>query len=130
MSHLYFDTDFIHQFLQFFLENIMPRTVTSASIAQHQYRSRFRIAFFPVAIPPMLYAVACKLSSIMACSNIDIPFILFQIVDAMRDNYSICKCIKIVIPCNYCILCIEFSIPVEIAYVLFLLCVNANYRVV
>ena len=72
MSNANFNTDFISQFLKVLFENVVPGTVTAASITKHQDRSSIGIEFLSIGVPPVTKAITGKLAGVMTSANLDI----------------------------------------------------------
>lgn len=79
----------IAQVLKVVLEKITVRGVASSTIAQQQDTAGICVALFANAIPVPMQAVGGELARIVTEADVDVTHIASNVIDAMRDQFSI-----------------------------------------
>jgi hypothetical protein len=79
----------LHDLGEVLLEQIWACAIAPASIAQEPKRIGLAIAGASVVVPPLAEAVTGQLTRVMAGAQGDIPMILPQIVNTVRDDAAV-----------------------------------------
>lgn len=114
------------QLLQMVFEHVSTRRITAAPIAQNQNRSRVRIRLSPIVFPPMTDAVAGEETRVVARSQVDVADVSDGIVEAVRINYALGRCRKVVIQSDDRLLSVQSPRAKQIADKLLLFSVDTD----
>ena len=109
-----FDADFIGQGLEILFEKVVPGTVASTAITQHQNGGSLRVVPLPVGIPPVAKAVTGEFAGIMAGSQVQVADIALHIVEPMRDDDALSEALEVMVIDLQLFPSIQLSIPIEV----------------
>lgn len=77
--------------MQVLLEDVVPRTIAAAPIAQEQNRGGLGLTRLAVSVPPIANGVAGELARIMTGANLNVADVVSHIIQAVGDGYSCCQ---------------------------------------
>ena len=86
MGYADFHADLVGEGLQILLEQEMSGIVTAAAITLDQDRGSMGEVWLPVGAPPMAQAITHKFAGVMAGANLNVPDILFFVIQTMWDD--------------------------------------------
>ena len=91
MGNANLNAQVIRQLLEVLLKDVIPGAITPTPIAQEQNGRCLWIVNLTMVCPPMVNRITGKLSGVPASPNLDIPFVLLEVIQPMRDSYSVCQ---------------------------------------
>lgn len=112
---------------QVLFDDVVPAVVGASTVAKQQQRLCVRIQPLQVFAPKMGYVVANELTGVMAVTKTEVALVSSQVVDAVRDNLSLCVATEIVVIDLVGFRRVARAIAVKIAEHFFFLGVNAQH---
>ena len=91
MGNANLNSQVIRQVLEVLLKDVISRTITPTPIAQQQNGRRLWIVNLTMMGPPMVDRITGKLSGVPTGPNLDIPFVVLEVIQPMRDGYAFCQ---------------------------------------
>ncbi len=76
----------IHQALQVLFEEIVPSAIATATVTEQQDGIGLWIVLAAIVIPPVPDRITGERPRIMARSNLDVPFVARQVIQAMGNG--------------------------------------------
>lgn len=80
-----------------------------------------------LVVPPVPETVTSKLAGVATRAQVDVARVALQVVNAVGDDDTFGKAVEIVVIGLYLVLCVQVSIPIEVAQVLSLLGVYTDH---
>ena len=87
MGNANLNSQVIRQLLEVLLKDVISGAITPTPIAQQQNRRRLWIVNLTMVCPPMVDRITGKLRGVPAGPNLDIPFVLFKVIQPMGDRH-------------------------------------------
>jgi hypothetical protein len=97
VGHAQFQLQTVGQPLQVFLEQVLRGAVAATAVAQDQQALCRRMGGATVLFPPLGDAVAAEFSRVVAGVQVDVGVLLGQVVDAVRNQFSVSGAGEIVV---------------------------------